>query len=402
VKKIYASQVSVGMYLSCDIYNDKGVLLWAAGSEVRTEQQVKKLVNEGFRSDLQEWVPANVSSRVLDEPESEDKVEVKKVYVYNTVLDALLEIQLPLNYIFDVFKADAFHKDKRNLTPQINSVVDVILDVCEKHPEESLATIQMYTQGKYTIMHAIAKSVLSCLMCHMLDVPEEKIKITVAAALTSNGAIIKLMETMCKQKVAMTTEQTLEYEGHPFNTLTLLTRAGVRDEELLDTVLMHHEFLDGSGFPRGLEADAIPQLARIVAIADTYVELFLPKQVMQQAMDPPTVIKRLYKKYRKRLDSAIIADIVKRYGIIPPGTFVRLKDGKVGVVIKSTDDNSKPLVTKVGDNTTKFYADFNLTLQYPIVEVLRPPSNIPKRLFKLWEGHSDEEIEKEEDSSRDS
>jgi len=386
MKKIYASQVEVGMRLSCDIYNDKGVLLWAAGAEIKTEQQANKLVKDGFRSDLQEWVPSNTGSKVSESldvlPET---VKVKKVYIYDTVFDALTEIQLPLNYIFDVFKADAFHKDKRNLTQQIDSVVDVIMDVCEKHPDESLATINMFVaQGKYVVLHAIAKSVLSGLICQILDMTEEQKKIAISAALTANSSIVKLMENLCKQKGPMTVDQTTEFEGHPFNSLTLLTRAGVRDEEWLDIVLMHHEYLDSSGFPKGMEADDIPITARVVALADIYVTMIMPKQIMQQAIDPPSAFKRLYKQYGKRLDASIIADIIQRFGIIPPGTFVKLKDQKIGIVIGNSEDQSSPIVTKVGEDVTKFFTEFDLTGQYKIVAILHPPSKMPKRLFKLW------------------
>ena len=37
-----------------------------------------------------------------------------------------------------------------------------------------------------------------------------------------------------------------------------------------EIILAHHERLDGRGYPRGLEGDEIPELARIVAVADTY------------------------------------------------------------------------------------------------------------------------------------
>ena len=38
-------------------------------------------------------------------------------------------------------------------------------------------------------------------------------------------------------------------------------------------VLHHHEFLDGSGYPDGLRGDAIPDLVRVVTIADIFTAL---------------------------------------------------------------------------------------------------------------------------------
>jgi len=395
MQKIFAAQVEVGMYLSCDIYNDKGVLLWGAGSQVSTEKQANKLIKDGYRSDLQQWIDADVKPKSTEPLEVlEDVVEIKKVFIYPTVLDALTEIQLPINHIFDVFKADAFHKEKRNLTAQITAVVDVILDVCEHHPEESFATIVMNLHGRYAIMHAIAQSVIAGLICEILDLPKEQKRSTVSAALTSNGSIVKLVDTLCKQKTAMSEEQTAIFENHPFDTLTLLTRAGIRDEEWLDTVLMHHEYLDGSGFPRGIGTDEITVMARVLAVADIYVTMILPKKIMQVAMDPPSALKRLYKKYSKRLDVGIVADVVKRFGIIPPGTFVKLKDGKIGVVVCASDDREKPIVMKVGDDPTKFYPEFSAAGKFRVTAITHPPNNLPKRIFKLWKIYADEKIKK--------
>jgi len=56
---------------------------------------------------------------------------------------------------------------------------------------------------------------------------------------------------------------------HPEMGLNLLDRAGQSSREVL-AVLYHHERLDGSGYPFGLKAEAIPIEARIVAVADTF------------------------------------------------------------------------------------------------------------------------------------
>jgi HD-GYP domain-containing protein (c-di-GMP phosphodiesterase class II) len=35
-------------------------------------------------------------------------------------------------------------------------------------------------------------------------------------------------------------------------------------------VLAHHERIDGKGYPRGLKGDQIPEMSRIISVADTY------------------------------------------------------------------------------------------------------------------------------------
>ena len=40
-------------------------------------------------------------------------------------------------------------------------------------------------------------------------------------------------------------------------------------QDVLDTMLMHHEHWDGMGYPLGLKGESIPELVRIVSLADT-------------------------------------------------------------------------------------------------------------------------------------
>jgi len=379
VKKIYASQVEVGMGLPCDVFDKKGVLLWVAGSVVKNEKQAVKLAKYGYRSDLQEWVPTGTPKKIQDEPDVEE-VKVKKTYVYATVLDAFLEIRLPLIYIFDVFKADSFNKDKHDLVKQVDSVVDVILDVCEKHPEETIATIHMFHQAKYTQLSAIYNCALTTLLCGVLEVDDDDIRLYASAALTANGSILKLQDTLQRQKMGKTKTQKEQMLNHPYESLILLTRAGVREDRWLDAVFMHHEYMDGTGYPRGLSGDDICLGGRILAVADAYLKLIMPRKLL----DPPTALKTIYKRYTKRLDKNIILAMVKLFGIVPPGSVVELKEGGIGIVIKNTDASNRPLITKVGDKVTNYYSEFNLTRCYDIASVVRTPENLPKKLFKLW------------------
>ena len=60
---------------------------------------------------------------------------------------------------------------------------------------------------------------------------------------------------------------------HPQIGRELLAASPDMPDEIVQVVAHHHEFLDGSGYPDGLAADALPDLVRIITIADIFTAL---------------------------------------------------------------------------------------------------------------------------------
>ena len=59
-----------------------------------------------------------------------------------------------------------------------------------------------------------------------------------------------------------------------------------------DASKKHHENMDGSGYPNGLQGDDIPQIARLIRVAETYVSMS-SRRNYRQAMDKETAIQKL-------------------------------------------------------------------------------------------------------------
>ena len=59
-----------------------------------------------------------------------------------------------------------------------------------------------------------------------------------------------------------------------------------------DASKKHHENMDGSGYPNGLKGDDIPQIARLIRVAETYVSMS-SRRNYRQAMDKETAIEKL-------------------------------------------------------------------------------------------------------------
>jgi putative nucleotidyltransferase with HDIG domain len=62
----------------------------------------------------------------------------------------------------------------------------------------------------------------------------------------------------------------LEMRNHPQYGFDMLSNPKAVPTEMLDMVVHHHEYLDGSGYPHGLHANEISDLVRIMTISDIF------------------------------------------------------------------------------------------------------------------------------------
>jgi HD-GYP domain-containing protein (c-di-GMP phosphodiesterase class II) len=92
--------------------------------------------------------------------------------------------------------------------------------------------------------------------------------------------------------------------AHPEMGLSILGDG--QSKRALLAVLYHHERLDGSGYPYGLGADAIPLEARIVAVADTY-DALTSDRPYRKARTPWEARRVLVDEARNRLDARVVS-----------------------------------------------------------------------------------------------
>ena len=64
-------------------------------------------------------------------------------------------------------------------------------------------------------------------------------------------------------------------------------------KEMIPGIELHHESLDGRGYPHGLKGDQIPLLPRIIAVADTF-DALTTNRPYQQAHDPQEALRIIH------------------------------------------------------------------------------------------------------------
>jgi HD-GYP domain-containing protein (c-di-GMP phosphodiesterase class II) len=190
----------------------------------------------------------------------------------------------------------------------------------------SIKALAAAIDGKdpYTRGHSERVSRFSVAIAQGLDIPDDEIeKIRISALLHDVGKI-GIDDKVLKKPSALTDEEFEIMKEHPKKGYKIMSQIPAM-KEFLPGMYMHHEMVDGRGYPQGLKGDEIPMMARIVSVADTF-DAMTTDRPYQRAMKFDDAVERIKDFVGTRYDERVVASLVAacESGQIRPGS-VRLK-----------------------------------------------------------------------------
>jgi HD-GYP domain-containing protein (c-di-GMP phosphodiesterase class II) len=219
--------------------------------------------------------------------------------------------------------------DGSNAEAELRAIAEGVVDAVGQAPDVALASICLnQISGPYAVRHCVEAAIVCCVMARAMDRARPDIVQVAAAALTMNAGMVRISEVFQLRDQALSDEERSAVHRHPAESADLLRRAGIVDEDWIRFVLMHHEIDNGSGYPSGLDAQDIPDGARLVGMADRYCALVSARNY-RRSMLPPVAARKLI---AECADGRMAALFLQEIGQHPPGTLVRLRYGELGVV----------------------------------------------------------------------
>ena len=119
---------------------------------------------------------------------------------------------------------------------------------------------------------------------------------------------IGIEDRILKKPGALTPEEFEIMKTHTTKGANIL-RPVPQLREMLPGIELHHEALNGRGYPYGLKGDEIPLLARIIAVADTF-DALTTNRPYQQAHDPVEALRIIQNLSGQRLDPKAVAALL--------------------------------------------------------------------------------------------
>ncbi len=146
-----------------------------------------------------------------------------------------------------------------------------------------------------------------------------------------NIGYILLPDGILDKPGSLSAEEHAEIHKHPEYGAKLLKDTGRVGDDVVETVLQHHERWDGSGYPNGLKGKDISVPARLIAIADSYYAL-VSRRPHRQEMLPHEAIEFIMAFAGDLFDPDLAQMFARQVPIYPSGITVKLNTKEVGIV----------------------------------------------------------------------
>ena len=196
----------------------------------------------------------------------------------------------------------------------------------------------------YSASHALVCAVLCHLIALELGLVQKERDSLVHAALTMNLAMTTLQDQLAGQVDKPTPAQYDAIRAHPVKGGMMLANIGVVDEQWLDIVTGHHDEATDSG--ELMQVAPSVRLARIVRIVDRYAAMISPRKTRAGRSATDSVYSVIGESAGDQGDDVGQA-LVRAVGLCPPGTFVRLDNGEIAVVMRRSAKPNHPHVAIV-------------------------------------------------------
>jgi putative nucleotidyltransferase with HDIG domain len=198
-------------------------------------------------------------------------------------------------------------------------------------PDTTLRVLHQNGSGQGNALHAINVTMLALMLARHAGLAEPEQRSVALGALLHDIGKLALADPLRQTGADQAALQLRARREHITQGVRLGITMGL-EPVALRVIAQHHELLDGSGLPQGLQGADIDRAARIVTLVNQYDNLCNPAHG-GPAHTPHEAQAQLFAQMRQQLDPVLLTAFIKLVGVYPPGSVVELNDGRHAIVI---------------------------------------------------------------------
>lgn len=164
-------------------------------------------------------------------------------------------------------------------------------------------------KDKYTRGHSERVARISVAIGKQLGLSSEELETLRISALLHDVGKIAIDDSILKKPAALTNEEYEVMKTHPQKGYKIMSQIPAM-KEFLPGMYMHHEMVNGQGYPQGLTDKQIPLQAKIVSVADTFDAMTIDRPY-QKGMLLPEALQRIKTFVGTRYDASVVNALIR-------------------------------------------------------------------------------------------
>ncbi len=260
----------------------------------------------------------------------------------------------------------AKEEDKVEMSPVYNIIDSFYASVKEKD-NYKLLLLDTKNIDEYITTSAVNCSLISMIVANEYQPDVKSIKNIGIAALLRDVGFVKLPDSIIKKSMKeFTKEEIIQYTKHPEITCELITKRnkyiGI-DKAITKAIMEHHEYYNGTGFPKKLSEDNLDPFVSIITLADMFDYLTRNPNYSKNNLSYREALLSIFnsvkKLFEQRISSIFIKTLIHKLGLgklFGNDHLLILNTGEIALVEEENLHNiMKPKLRIIADKSGRKY-----------------------------------------------
>lgn len=231
----------------------------------------------------------------------------------------------------------------------LKQTIEKIIEEIQNNNDLSFNMVELLSTDLYTYTHSVNVTILSLMISNEVGYSKvEQLKIGMGCLLHDIGKIMVDDEILHKRGT-LTGEEFVHMRKHPEYGYDMLKENNSLTAISKNIVLLHHEKIDGSGYPYRLKGEEIKKHVRIATIADIF-DAVTSDRVYSKKLPIYKGLELVSSYAPELIDEDLYHILSKKIAPYPPGTCVLLSNNYKGIVFDLNKEHpTRPIIKIIFD-----------------------------------------------------
>jgi HD-GYP domain-containing protein (c-di-GMP phosphodiesterase class II) len=216
--------------------------------------------------------------------------------------------------------------------PRVQGAVASMTDSVVRNPDAMLLLARMKEKDAGSFDRAMGVSIYMITFGRFLSLPREQLDLLGMLGLLQDVGKLRLPAALLTKKEPLTDAERELCYSHLQHSIKILNETPGLPPELPKLAALHHERVDGSGYPMGLKGPEIGLFGCMAGLIDSF-DAMTEAKPYGEPLPPARALKMLYDERNTKYDGPLVEQFIQCIGTYPVGAVVELHSSEVGIVI---------------------------------------------------------------------